>query len=171
MRERPPGCKTVFVGGLPENATEEVIREVFDQYRMRIGSSTEKKDSGRIHVDFAQARDDLYEWECQQRLLAREQRHLRFVHEDRLLPPSPPPIVNRRTANNFYSMIQSANSHVRRLMSEKAQHEEEMERAKEAFKSALRADHRRFHRRHEAKGMGPFLKSSAQEHRHLAQAV
>ncbi|KAK1903038.1 Ecto-NOX disulfide-thiol exchanger 1, partial [Dissostichus eleginoides] len=214
MRERPPGCKTVFVGGLPENATEEVIREVFDQcgeilalrkstdvepymspqvemfepymspqvqmfepymtpqvqmfepyispqvqmfepymspqvemfepyisphgtdvkpyispqvqmfepymspqvqmfepyispqvqmfepyisphgYRMRIGSSTEKKDSGRIHVDFAQARDDLYEWECQQRLLAREQRHLRFVHEDRLLPPSPPPIVH-----------------------------------------------------------------------------
>ncbi|XP_034089927.1 ecto-NOX disulfide-thiol exchanger 1-like isoform X2 [Gymnodraco acuticeps] len=206
LRERPPGCKTVFVGGLPENATEEVIREVFDQcgeilalrkskknfchlryseefmvdkamylsgYRMRIGSSTEKKDSGRIHVDFAQARDDLYEWECQQRLLAREQRHLRFVHEERLLPPSPPPIVhfseheaamlaerlkddqtfgeatavlftwidrgevNRRTANNFYSMIQSANSHVRRLMSEKAQHEEEMERAKEAFKSAL----------------------------------
>ena len=30
-RERPPGCKTVFVGGLPENATEEIIREVFDQ--------------------------------------------------------------------------------------------------------------------------------------------
>ncbi|XP_029283228.1 ecto-NOX disulfide-thiol exchanger 1-like [Cottoperca gobio] len=45
--------------------------------------------------------------------------------------------VNRRTANNFYSMIQSANSHVRRLMSEKALHEEEMERAKEIFKNAL----------------------------------
>ncbi|XP_040003511.1 ecto-NOX disulfide-thiol exchanger 1 isoform X2 [Xiphias gladius] len=207
-RERPPGCKTVFVGGLPENATEEIIREVFDQcgeitairkskknfchirfseefmvdkaiylsgYRMRIGSSTDKKDSGRIHVDFAQARDDLYEWECKQRLLAREERHRRKIHEDRLRPPSPPPIVhyseheaallaerlkddhkfseatavlftwidrgevNRRTANHFYSMIQSANSHVRRLMSEKAQHEEEMERAKEAFKNALLA--------------------------------
>lgn len=47
--------------------------------------------------------------------------------------------VNRRTANHFYSMIQSANSHVRRLMSEKAQHEEEMERAKEVFKNALLA--------------------------------
>uniref|UniRef100_A0A3Q3EUJ6 RRM domain-containing protein n=1 Tax=Labrus bergylta TaxID=56723 RepID=A0A3Q3EUJ6_9LABR len=163
-RERPPGCKTVFVGGLPENATEEIVREVFDQcgeitairkskknfchiryseefmvdkaiylsgYRMRIGSSTDKKDSGRIHVDFAQARDDLYEWECKQRLFAREERHRRKVHEDRLRPPSPPPIVhyteheagllaerlkgevNRRTANHFYSMIQS-----------KAQHEE-----------------------------------------------
>ncbi|XP_030253871.1 LOW QUALITY PROTEIN: ecto-NOX disulfide-thiol exchanger 1 [Sparus aurata] len=207
-RERPPGCKTVFVGGLPENATEEIIREMFDQcgeiiairkskknfchirfseefmvdkaiylsgYRMRIGSSTDKKDSGRIHVDFAQARDDLYEWECKQRLLAREERHRRKIHEDRLRLPSPPPIVhyseheaallaerlkddhnfseatavlfswidrgevNRRTANHFYSMIQSANSHVRRLMGEKAQHEEEMERAKEIFKNALMA--------------------------------
>uniref|UniRef100_A0A1A8BQY0 Ecto-NOX disulfide-thiol exchanger 1 n=1 Tax=Nothobranchius kadleci TaxID=1051664 RepID=A0A1A8BQY0_NOTKA len=205
-RERPPGCKTVFVGGLPENATDDIIREVFDPcgeitairkskknfchirfseefmvdkamylsgYRMRIGSSTDKKDSGRIHVDFAQARDDLYEWECKQRLLAREERHRRKIHEDRLRPPSPPPIVhfseheaailaerlkddnkfveaivvlftwidrgevNRRTANHFYSMIQSANSHVRRLMTEKAQHEEEMEHAKEAFKNAL----------------------------------
>uniref|UniRef100_A0A4W5L3A8 Ecto-NOX disulfide-thiol exchanger 1 n=1 Tax=Hucho hucho TaxID=62062 RepID=A0A4W5L3A8_9TELE len=207
-RERPPGCKTVFVGGLPENASEEIIREVFDQcgeiiairkskknfchirfseefmvdkslylsgYRMRIGSSTDKKDSGRMHVDFAQARDDLYEWECQQRLLAREERHRRKIHEDFLRPPSPPPImhfseheagqlaerlkddhkfseatavlftwidrgeVSRRSANNFYSMIQSANSHVRRLMSEKAQHEEEMELAKETFKNALLA--------------------------------
>ncbi|KAG7467131.1 hypothetical protein MATL_G00150110 [Megalops atlanticus] len=205
-RERPPGCKTVFVGGLPENASEEIIREVFDQcgdivairkskknfchirfseefmvdkaiylsgYRMRIGSSTDKKDSGRIHVDFAQARDDLYEWECKQRLLAREERHRRKIHEDRLRPPSPPPImhyseheagllaerlkddskfseatavlltwidrgeVNRRSANHFYSMIQSANSHVRRLMNEKAMHEEEMELAKEHFKNAL----------------------------------
>ncbi|KAG5283700.1 hypothetical protein AALO_G00045000 [Alosa alosa] len=207
-RERPPGCKTVFVGGLPENASEEVIREVFDQcgeivairkskknfchirfseefmvdkaiylsgYRIRIGSSTDKKDSGRIHVDFAQARDDLYEWECKQRLLAREERHRRKIQEDRLRPPSPPPImhyseheatilseglkddnkfsdatavlftwidrgeVNRRTANQFYSMIQSANSHVRRLMNEKAQHEEELEQAKELFKNALLA--------------------------------
>lgn len=47
--------------------------------------------------------------------------------------------VNRRTANHFYSMIQSTNSHVRRLMSEKAQHDEEMERAKEIFKNALLA--------------------------------
>uniref|UniRef100_A0A672K3J6 Ecto-NOX disulfide-thiol exchanger 1 n=1 Tax=Sinocyclocheilus grahami TaxID=75366 RepID=A0A672K3J6_SINGR len=207
-RERPPGCKTVFVGGLPENATEEIIKEVFDQcgeivairkskknfchirfseefmvdkalylsgYRMRIGSSTDKKDSGRIHVDFAQARDDLYEWECKQRLLAREERHRQKIHEEQLRPPSPPPImhyseheaallaeklkddnrfseatavlftwidrgeVNRRSANHFYSMIQSANSHVRRLMNEKAQHEEEMELAKEHFKNSLLA--------------------------------
>ncbi|XP_029020498.1 ecto-NOX disulfide-thiol exchanger 2 isoform X2 [Betta splendens] len=205
-RDRPPGCKTVFVGGLPENATEQLIMEVFGQcgditairkskknfchirfaeeftvdkalflsgYRVRLGSSTDKKDTGRLHVDFAQARDDLYEWECRQRMLAREERHRRKMEEDRLRPPSPPPIVhysehecgqlgdkikddgkfpeavrvlltwlergevNRRNANNFYSMIQSSNSHIRRLMSEKSQHEKDMEEAKEKFKTAL----------------------------------
>ncbi|KAM8975799.1 ecto-NOX disulfide-thiol exchanger 1 isoform 1-T1 [Pelodytes ibericus] len=205
-RERPPGCKTVFVGGLPENATEEIIQEVFEQcgditairkskknfchirfaeefmvdkaiylsgYRMRLGSSTDKKDSGRLHVDFAQARDDFYEWECKQRMLAREERHRRKLEVDKLRPPSPPAImhysehegtmltdklkddnkfteaimvlltwiergeVNRRSANQFYSMVQSANSHVRRLMNEKASHEEQLELAKENFKNAL----------------------------------
>ncbi|XP_059695054.1 ecto-NOX disulfide-thiol exchanger 1 isoform X3 [Haemorhous mexicanus] len=142
-------------------------------YRMRLGSSTDKKDSGRLHVDFAQARDDFYEWECKQRMLAREERHRRKMEEDRLRPPSPPAImhyseheaallaeklkddskfseaitvlltwiergeVNRRSANQFYSMVQSANSHVRRLMNEKAAHEQEMEQAKESFKNAL----------------------------------
>ncbi|XP_062916771.1 ecto-NOX disulfide-thiol exchanger 2-like isoform X1 [Mobula hypostoma] len=206
VRERPPGCRTVFVGGLPENASEEMIAEVFAQcgeiiairkskknfchirfsdesmvdkalflsgYRIRIGSSTDKKDTGRLHVDFAQARDDLYEWECKQRMMAREERHRRRLEEERFRLPSPPPIVhysehesatlaekfrddskfseavqtlytwlergevNRRSANVFYSMIQSANSHIRRLMSEKVQHEKEMEEAKEKFKSAL----------------------------------
>ncbi|XP_042566715.1 ecto-NOX disulfide-thiol exchanger 2 [Clupea harengus] len=205
-RDRPPGCKTVFVGGLPENATEQLIVEVFGQcgeiiairkskknfchirfaeeqtvdkalflsgYRIRLGSSTDKKDTGRLHVDFAQARDDLYEWECQQRFLAREERHRRRFQEDLMRPPSPPPIVHysehecgqlgekikddskfpeavrvlltwvergevsRRNANNFYSMIQSSNSHIRRLMIEKAAHEKEVEEAKEKFKNAL----------------------------------
>ncbi|XP_032993117.1 ecto-NOX disulfide-thiol exchanger 2 isoform X1 [Lacerta agilis] len=205
-RERPPGCKTVFVGGLPENATEETVVEIFEQcgeilalrkskkhfchirfseeymvdkaiylsgYRIRLGSSTDKKDTGRLHVDFAQARDDFYEWECKQRMLAREERHRRRMAEKQFHPPSPPPVVhysyyecsivaeklkddskfleavqtllawiergevNRRTANNFYSMIQSVNSHIRRLTNEKAAHEKEMEEAKEKFKLAL----------------------------------
>ncbi|XP_044139817.1 ecto-NOX disulfide-thiol exchanger 1 isoform X1 [Bufo gargarizans] len=205
-RERPPGCKTVFVGGLPENSSDEIIQEVFEQcgditairkskknfchirfaeefmvdkaiylsgYRMRLGSSTDKKDSGRLHVDFAQARDDFYEWECQQRLFAREERHRRKLEVDYFGPPSPPSImhyseheatvlseklkddnkfleaisilltwidrgeVNRRTANQFYSMVQSANSHVRRLTNEKAAHEEKLEEAKEIYKTEL----------------------------------
>ncbi|XP_068571574.1 LOW QUALITY PROTEIN: ecto-NOX disulfide-thiol exchanger 2-like [Cebidichthys violaceus] len=206
MRERPPGCKTVFVGGLPENATEQLIVEIFGQcgeiaairkskknfchirfaeefnvdkalflsgYHVRLGSSTDKKDSGRLHVDFAQARDDLYEWECRQRMFAREERHRRKIEEDRIRPPSPPPIVhysehecsqlgdkikddntfpeavrvlltwlergevNRRNANNFYSMIQSSNGHIRRLTGEKSQHEKEVEEAKEKFRAAM----------------------------------
>ncbi|XP_041697425.1 ecto-NOX disulfide-thiol exchanger 2 [Coregonus clupeaformis] len=206
IRERPPGCKTLFVGGLPENATEALIVEVFGQlgeiitirkskknfchirfveeftvdralflsgYHIRLGSSTDKKDTGQLHVDFAQARDDLYEWECRQRMYAREERHRRRMEEDRFRPPSPPPIVhysehecsqlgnkikdeatfaeavrvllswvergevNRRNANNFYSMIQSSNSHIRQLMSQKAAHEKEMEEAKDKFKTAL----------------------------------
>lgn len=63
-------------------------------YRMRLGSSTDKKDSGRLHVDFAQARDDFYEWECKQRMRAREERHRRKLEEDRLRPPSPPAIMH-----------------------------------------------------------------------------
>lgn len=59
-----------------------------------MGSSTDKKDTGRLHVDFAQARDDLYEWECKQRMLAREERHRRRLEEERFHPPSPPPVVH-----------------------------------------------------------------------------
>ncbi|XP_077779115.1 ecto-NOX disulfide-thiol exchanger 2-like [Podarcis muralis] len=127
---------------------------------------TDKKDTGHLHVDFAQAGDDFYEWECKQRMLQKDGR--------KTVPPSPPPPVvhysyyecsivaeklkddskcleavqtllawiergevNRRTANNFYSMIQSVNSHIHRLTNEKAAHEKEMEEAKEKFKLAL----------------------------------
>lgn len=205
-RERPPGCKTVFVGGLPENITEEIIMEVFDRcgeittlrlskknfchirfmfegcidaaiylsgYRIRIGSNSDPANTGRLHVDYAQARDDQYEWECKQRQLQREQRHRERMEEERLRPPSPPPVVhytdheaaavaekikqdetftkavqivvtwldrgdcNKRNSNNFYSMIQSTNSHVRRLLSEKSQYEEELKKAKEIMKGRM----------------------------------
>ncbi|XP_017772369.1 PREDICTED: ecto-NOX disulfide-thiol exchanger 2 [Nicrophorus vespilloides] len=205
-RERPPGCRTVFVGGLPENMTEEIIMEVFERcgevttlrlskknfchirfvyeasvdaaiflsgYRIRIGSNTDPPNTGRLHVDYAQARDDQYEWECRQRQLQREQRHRERMEEERLRPPSPPPVVHytdheasavsekikqddtftkavqivitwlergdcsKRNANNFYSMIQSTNSHVRRLMNEKVQYEEELQKAKEIMKGRM----------------------------------
>lgn len=40
------------------------------------------------------ARDDQYEWECRQRQLQREQRHRERMEEERLRPPSPPPVVH-----------------------------------------------------------------------------
>lgn len=159
VREQPPGCRTIFVGGLPETLSEEMLREIFENcgpissvrmskknfshirfdleesvekalylsgkrraacdsniaiqpehffildlpimilrlvvgYRIKVGNNDDKPNTGRIHVDYAQARDDLYEWECKQRSLAREQRHHIRVQEDRLRPPSPPPIIH-----------------------------------------------------------------------------
>lgn len=52
MRERPPGCKTVFVGGLPENATEEIIKEVFDQCGEIVAIRKSKKNF--CHIRFSE---------------------------------------------------------------------------------------------------------------------
>lgn len=43
----------------------------------------------------------------------------------------------KRNANTFYSMIQSTNSHVRRLLTERASYEEELQRAKELMKGRM----------------------------------
>lgn len=205
-RDRPPGCRTVFVGGLPEKINEDVIHEIFERcgeittlrlskknfchvrfvfeasvdaalylsgYRVRIGSNIDPGFTGRLHVDYAQARDDQYEWECRQRQLQREQRHRERMEEDRLKRPSPPPIIhysdheasniteklknddtftkalqtviawlergdcNKKNSNNFYSMIQSTNSHVRRLLTEKGHYEDELKKAKDLLKGRM----------------------------------
>jgi hypothetical protein len=61
---------------------------------MKIEDKDDKPNTGRLHVDYAQARDDQYEFECKQRMLAREMRHRQRMEDDRLRPPSPPPIVH-----------------------------------------------------------------------------
>ena len=65
---------------------------LFIGYRMKIDNKDDKANTGRLHVDYAQARDDQYEWECQQRALMREMRHRQRIEEEMLRPPSPPPI-------------------------------------------------------------------------------
>lgn len=55
-------------------------------------ASQSNTSSGRLHVDFAQARDDQYEYECQARRLEREMRHRQRIEEDKWRPPSPPPV-------------------------------------------------------------------------------
>lgn len=138
-----------------------------------MGTSTEATNCGRLHVDYAQARDDQYEWECKQRQLQREQRHRERVERDRLRPLSPPPIVhytdheaatvseklkqddnftkavqvlitwlergdcNKKNSNTFYSMIQSTNSHVRRLQTEKSTYEEELQKARDHYRKQM----------------------------------
>merc|ERR1712168_1305438 len=29
-RDRPPGCRTIFIGGCPDNVTEEILQEIFE---------------------------------------------------------------------------------------------------------------------------------------------
>uniref|UniRef100_A0A452GJI5 RRM domain-containing protein n=1 Tax=Gopherus agassizii TaxID=38772 RepID=A0A452GJI5_9SAUR len=150
-RERPPGCKTVFVGGLPENATEEIIQEVFEQCGDITAIRKSKKNF--CHIRFAE------EFMVDKAIYLSGTLHslidflcFSFVFYDAnymsydskfseaitvLLTWIERGEVNRRSANQFYSMVQSANSHVRRLMNEKATHEQEMEQAKESFKNAL----------------------------------
>lgn len=52
---------------------------------MRIDNKTDPPNTGRLHVDFAQARDDQYEWECKQRQLQREARHRDRVEKERYI--------------------------------------------------------------------------------------
>jgi len=50
-RERPPGCRTIFVGGLPETCTEEILQEVFVEF----GNTTSVRKSKKknfAHVRF-----------------------------------------------------------------------------------------------------------------------
>ncbi|KAK7499223.1 hypothetical protein BaRGS_00009483 [Batillaria attramentaria] len=206
VRERPPGCRTAFVGGLPENITEEILHEVFERsgpietirlgkknfahirfinqdsveqamylsgYRMKIENKDDKPNTGRLHVDYANARNDQHEWECEQRALAREMRHQQQLQDECMRVPSPPPVapftvydgnalleviksdtgfmqgsqqlitwldrgsVDKRSSSLFYSLIQSSNTHVRRLITEKQQYEEEVNQAKLLFKQRV----------------------------------
>ncbi|CAG2105135.1 unnamed protein product [Medioppia subpectinata] len=125
-RERPLGCRTVFVGGLPENITEDILQEVFatlcgdicairmskknfchirfenessvdtaiglSGHRLKINDLDDTPNTGRLHIDCAQARDDQYDWECRQRALQRQMRHSERHEYDRMCPPSPPTV-------------------------------------------------------------------------------
>lgn len=202
-RERPLGCKTIFVGGLPENITQDIIQEIFERcgeittlrlskknfchirfsfeasvdsaiylsgYRVKINNSNEPGNTGKLHCDFAQARDDQYEYECKQRQLIREMRHKEKARGSSTSPPltthytdheasviaeklkndetfvrSMQTLIawlekgdcNKKNSNVFYSMIQSTNSHTRRLLNEKNQFEDDLKDAKEKYRSQM----------------------------------
>jgi len=61
-------------------------------WRMRVGNSADAAASGRLHVDYAAARDDQYEFECKQREAEREKRHITQSIKQLTRPPSPPPL-------------------------------------------------------------------------------
>ena len=50
-RERPPGCRTIFVGGLPENITEEILREMFENCGAICSIRISKKNFAHIRFE------------------------------------------------------------------------------------------------------------------------
>ncbi|CAH2981264.1 unnamed protein product [Chilo suppressalis] len=227
-RSRPPGCRTIFVGGLPEKIRESTVRDIFEPYgrihtlrlskkdfchirfdressvdaaiqlsgyRIKLTNKDKDKDneddedskatSGWLHVDFALSRDDQNEYERKQRQVLRVQQaqmqqlsaQQELVHSSSRSSyrrsPSPvriqpfsnaailqlvekikneehfastlPTLVSwlergecsKKNSNQFYSMIQATNSHIRRLFNEKMQAEEELTECRERVKSNI----------------------------------
>ncbi|XP_045766467.1 ecto-NOX disulfide-thiol exchanger 2-like [Maniola jurtina] len=230
-RARPPGCRTIFVGGLPEKIRESTVREIFERYGRihilrlskknfchirfdrescvdaamaisgyRIKLLTKEKDSkddkeddedsqatnGWLHVDYALSRDDQNEYERRQRqaLRVQQQQMQQLTAQQEAMAsrsmnyrrsPSPariqlfsnaamvqlsekikneehfastlPTLIawlergecSKKTSNQFYSMIQATNSHIRRLFGEKMQAEEELQECKERVKNHIQS--------------------------------
>ncbi|XP_047503602.1 ecto-NOX disulfide-thiol exchanger 2 isoform X1 [Pieris napi] len=226
-RTRPPGCRTIFVGGLPDKIRESVVRDVFENYgRIQILRLSKKnfchirfdrescveaamvisgyriklinRDSdmdedddddeaqgtnGWLHVDYALSRDDQNEYERRQRQALRVQQQMQQLSAQQELadnsmnfqPRSPSPVrlqpfsnaaitqlaekikseeafaptlptliswlergeCSKKNSNQFYSMLQATNSHIRRLFSEKMQAEEELSECKERVKNTI----------------------------------
>lgn len=86
------------------NVTNENLLEiVLPGYRIRLGSSCESPNTGRLHVDFAHARDDQFEWECKQRQIQREQRHRERIKRE--TSPSCPNHFTESEANNILEKL------------------------------------------------------------------
>lgn len=58
-------------------------------YRL-VMKGQELVSASRLHVDYAQARDDQYEWEMKKRHLMREERRLQQTRSN---PPPSPPLI------------------------------------------------------------------------------
>ncbi|XP_032520574.2 ecto-NOX disulfide-thiol exchanger 2-like isoform X2 [Danaus plexippus] len=223
-RTRPPGCRTIFVGGLPEKIRENAVREIFERYgriqilrlskknfchirfdrescvdaamvisgyRIKVLNKEGDKEeddnnasSGWLHVDYALSRDDQNEYERRQRLALRVQQqqmqqmsaqHEAMSNRNATYRRSPSPLriqpfsataivqltekikseehfattlptliswlergeCSKKSANQFYSMIQATNSHIRRLFNEKMQAEEELQECKDRVKNNI----------------------------------
>ncbi|XP_045495528.1 ecto-NOX disulfide-thiol exchanger 2-like [Colias croceus] len=226
-RGRPPGCRTIFVGGLPDKIRESTVRDIFERYgriqilrlskknfchirfdrescvdaamvisgyRIKLLSKDkdDKEDdddshatNGWLHVDYALSRDDQNEYERRQRqaLRMQQQQMQQLTAQQEAIanshsinyPRSPSPLriqpfsnaaivqlaekikseeqfsatlptlvswlergeCSKKNSNQFYSMLQATNSHIRRLFNEKMQAEEELTECKERVKNHI----------------------------------
>ncbi|KAF9408522.1 hypothetical protein HW555_011832 [Spodoptera exigua] len=189
-RGKPPGCRTIFVGGLPDKIRENIVREIFETYGRIHTLRLSKKNFCHIRFDREEcSRDDQNDFERRQRQALRAQqvqmqqmnsqqeivnRNINPFLDLRRRSPSPPsrvqPYTNasmvqlaeklkneeqfamtlptllawlergecsKKNANQFYTMIQATNSHIRRLFNEKMQAEEELQNCKERVKNHI----------------------------------
>jgi len=56
-RERPPGCRTTFVGGVPDTMTEELLREMFEKCGTICSLRMSKKNFAHIRFEELDAVD------------------------------------------------------------------------------------------------------------------
>lgn len=136
LRDKPPGCRTIFIGGVPDKADEEVLRDVFERcgpihnirinkknfahvrfnsespvdqavllsgWRLKVDNQSDHPYTSKLHVDYAQARDDQQAYERQMTLVEREERMQRRMMIDMNRPPSPPskPSFSNRDAQRI----------------------------------------------------------------------
>lgn len=50
-RDRPEGCRTIFVGGLPETMTEEILSEIFEHFGGICSIRLSKKNFAHIRFE------------------------------------------------------------------------------------------------------------------------
>ncbi|XP_035228734.1 ecto-NOX disulfide-thiol exchanger 2-like isoform X2 [Stegodyphus dumicola] len=204
VRNKPTGCKTVYVGGLPNCVTEEIIKEVFERcgeilmlhmgkknscsirfaseayvenavslsgYRMKIENKDDDAYVGKLSVDYG----DEYEFKCQQRAFQMEvfhRDHLNMNKSELLTPQSVVPYserkavhlieklhsentfkqavvtlvtwlekgeCNKKNSSIFFSLIQSVNGHIKKLINEKGKYEDRV-KTEGILKQQMQAD-------------------------------
>lgn len=57
VRAKPPGCKTIFIGGIPENSTEEILHEVFESCGPILSIRMSKKNFAHIRFEIMESVD------------------------------------------------------------------------------------------------------------------
>ncbi|KAK3744760.1 hypothetical protein QZH41_013312, partial [Actinostola sp. cb2023] len=194
LSEKPSGCQTIFIGGLADTITEDIMRQLFlpcgaiesvrislgkggkkfshlrfidpasvdlavgySGYKLFIGNG-EQRSGGRMHVDHAKSREDEKEYEKVLRAREREARHVKDENEKPLVLYTEGTAADlmqnirsssgfhdsletleqwlergectRRSSSTFYNLLSAVHSHIKRLVKEKMEHEEIVERQK-----------------------------------------
>ncbi|KPI98243.1 Ecto-NOX disulfide-thiol exchanger 2 [Papilio xuthus] len=136
-RERPKGCRTVVVGGLPNGVTTDVVTEIFKRFGEIYVNSPR---NGIFHVRFVSS-DVMeqaffltgYRFKLHEQL-DNEATTIFIDYAMTLAVWLERGECNKKNANIFYSLIQVSNNQLRRLFNEKMQLDEEFQNLKTSLK-------------------------------------